>query len=384
MKCKKCGYDNRKEVKFCEECGANLQAPAGTSPSPAATPRQKVVKVQKDKKPRLNLIWPLMILLLMTFCCLMLLFEQVEVPGFAAPYLNPVIENVREALPAFFGGAKTDEEGVKGEDQVEKVTTISCEEFSDKLKEADLSQDTICHDDTNECYTDIHDLGLFKNIEVTYSWDDAPKAPASCEDRGTYMRCYFPRDGQVDRVDYWISIGECTEGLGYSDGWLVEEEDEVLEEEDTADCCKLSNVKKVGMEITNKFILVFDLECEGAWPVGDGECISGETYVGEDQDIFWTDVTCCIDPDVNDVLHCESDGHVDQKVSWTRVELSHGECTWESPKFYSPPYVEGPDSHDGSRGSDCPAGEALCAGTCCTYGHCCDWGYGTDCYTVCP
>ena len=348
---------------------------------PRPPPAQKVVvQVQEEKKRRLNPLWLiLLLLLLVTCCCLLLLFEQVEVPDFAAPYIDPFIENVREALPAFIGG------GGNGKGGQLKNGGIDCADFRDQLQEVDLGEDTACDD--NECFTDIHDLDNFEDIEVSYSWDGEDRRRATCEDRGTFLRCYFPRDQQADRVEAWISIDECSEEeLGYSDGWLDEEEVEVPVAEEIVECCEIVDVTKVRMEITNKFILKFDVECSDPWPVSSGGCIPGKTYVGADQDIFWADVDCCLDDSADDLLHCES-GHVDQKVSWTKVELSDGECTWESPKFFTPAYQ--PDKRfpasddDSSSGSGCPSGESMCAGSCCSIGHCCDCGSGTGCWSDC-
>lgn len=160
----------------------------------------------------------------------------------------------------------------------------------------------------------------------------------------------------------------------------VDKNEEEEEEEEIVECCyiiEVSGVHYEGVPGVSRF-LHFDVECGDNWPVSPSECIPGQTFVGEPQTIPWAEVTCCAESDDLDVLHCKSDDSVEQKVSWTRVELKHMGCEWNSPRFYSPPYVGGSDP-------GCPFNQFMCAGICCSPGHCCDCpgGGGKGCYDSC-
>jgi hypothetical protein len=160
----------------------------------------------------------------------------------------------------------------------------------------------------------------------------------------------------------------------------TDKNEEEGEEEEIVECCdimKVSNVHYESIPGVSRY-LHFDLECYGNWPVSSGECLPGETFIGEPQRIPWTEVTCCAESDDLDVLHCESDYSVEQKVSWTMVKLEHRGCEWNSPRFYSPPYI-------GGSSPGCPFNQFMCAGTCCSPGHCCDCpgGAGLGCYDSC-
>ena len=109
-------------------------------------------------------------------------------------------------------------------------------------------------------------------------------------------------------------------------------------------CCKItdvSNIEYQGIPTVSRY-LNFDLECDDSWPVSSDGCFSGETFIGENQDIRWAEVLCCLDSSSDDLLHCESERSVEQKVSWTKVKLDGfpGDCKWESPKFYTPDYTK--------------------------------------------
>ncbi len=116
----------------------------------------------------------------------------------------------------------------------------------------------------------------------------------------------------------------------------------------TGGCCQItdvSNIKYQGTPGVSRY-LHFDLECDDSWPVSGDGCFNGETFIGENQDIRWAEVVCCLDSSSDDLLHCESERSVEQKKSWTKVKLDGypGDCKWESPKFYSPTYTEqGPE-----------------------------------------
>ena len=166
--------------------------------------------------------------------------------------------------------------------------------------------------------------------------------------------------------------------LGKSNGDILDginKNEEEEEEEEIAECCyifKVSDVHYEGVSGVSRY-LHFDVECVGNWPVSPGECIPGETFIGEPMLIPWAEVTCCTESDALDVLHCESDYNVEQKVSWTRVELEYRSCEWNSPRFYSPPYFGGASP-----------GSWMCAGIICGGGDlCCDCGAGLGCYKSC-
>ena len=165
--------------------------------------------------------------------------------------------------------------------------------------------------------------------------------------------------------------------LGTSSGDILHGTKKNEEEEEIAECCdiiKVSDVHYEGVSGVSRY-LHFDVECGGNWPVSPGECIPGETFIGEPMYIPWAEVTCCVESDDLDVLHCGSDYNVEQKVSWTRVELKHRGCEWDSPRFYSPPYF-------GGRDTGCPFNQYKCAGICCG-DLCCDCGAGLGCYKSC-
>ena len=158
----------------------------------------------------------------------------------------------------------------------------------------------------------------------------------------------------------------------------INKNEEEEEEEEITKCCDIIEVSGVHYENVPGVsrYLNFDVECNGNWPVSPGECIPGETFIGEPMYILWAEVTCCAESDDLDVLHCESDNSVEQKVSWTRIELEHRGCKWDSPRFYSPPYI-------GGSSPGCPFNQFMCAGSCCSAGHCCTCFGTTGCYEDC-
>ena len=146
------------------------------------------------------------------------------------------------------------------------------------------------------------------------------------------------------------------------------------EKEEPIECCEIVDVTGVRYESVPgvKRILQLDPICDADWPLNPGECIPGATFIGEDHDIFWADVTCCAESDDLSILHCESDYSVEQKVSWTVVRLEHEGCEWESPRFYSPAYFKGVEESE----EQCPSGQIMCGGVCCNPSDC----SGGECY----
>lgn len=158
--------------------------------------------------------------------------------------------------------------------------------------------------------------------------------------------------------------------LGSSSGDILHGIKKNEEEEEIAECCDIIEVSGVHYENVPGVsrYLHFDVECVDNWPVSPGECIPGETFIGVPMYTLWAEVTCCAESDDLDVLHCESDYSVEQKVSWTRMELEHRGCEWDSPRFYSPPYI-------GFSSPACPFN--------CSPNYCCDCGEGMGCYADC-
>jgi len=390
MLCPQCGFKNRAGVKFCEECGATLSAKGrarAAEAMPAAesiqAPTPIIVNAQaQGKKRRLNLLWLLLLLLLLvTCCCCLLSYEVVRAPDFIEPLLEPVLDPLRKVLPQIPFPPFNDENGKDGRGQKQQT----CEDFRDQLKAADPGQETICYTTRNECYTDVVGLGDLEDIQVSYQWDQENKRTATCEERGdNVLRCYFPRNTQSDRVDYWIALEDCEEELGYSDGWLEDQDEGEFPEppepplsQSSGTCCQQVEAKSVKYfrdppEIGPLF-LGFDLVCDQPWQVGD-DCAEWEAWVGAERDIFWTSGSCCPDAENPNRLNCEG-GIDNQKKSMTKIEMSYGDCSWEV-EFQSPYYAPVEEEED----DGCPPGESMCDGSCCTDGHCSCSGGSCGCF----
>jgi uncharacterized protein affecting Mg2+/Co2+ transport len=104
MYCPNCGYNNRANVNFCEQCGTALRAaaqqPPMQAPPPAAAPQPVVVSVG-ERRHGIDLGWAAVMLVLMMLCVgALMLFEVVKAPDFAeAP-----LERIRDNLASIFGG----------------------------------------------------------------------------------------------------------------------------------------------------------------------------------------------------------------------------------------------------------------------------------------
>lgn len=124
---------------------------------------------------------------------------------------------------------------------------------------------------------------------------------------------------------------------------LLKETNKLTKEIDSSsDYCTITGVSDVYYEGTpgvTRF-LHFDVECDQKWLVDPGGCIPGDTFIGENFDIHWEDVTFCAESDDLKVLHCVSDSSVGQKVSWTIVRMLKEDCAWNSPKFFTPPLLK--------------------------------------------
>jgi hypothetical protein len=110
------------------------------------------------------------------------------------------------------------------------------------------------------------------------------------------------------------------------------------------------------------------------------QCADGTVYDGAGN--FWTDVSCCGDPSLNDnVLRCEGLDYVTAKVGDVRLELEYeglngGTCKiytpFSPPAFQKPSVPSDPDDSAPAPSSPCPSGQSMCGGSCCSDGHCSD------------
>lgn len=351
--------------------------PPRTSSEPP--PVEVVVKVQGEKKKRrINPLWLLILLLLLLVCCCgLLLTEQVEVPEVIAPQVNPILDNLRESLPDFIddlgtggreGGEGGDIDG-GGKDKKPADEGSDCEDIIDQMTEVDLAY-IGCKD--GECFVNAENKEWLDDLELWYSGDGSEPKPAECEDFEWIVRCSIP-DLDVVFLNYWLKLGDCEENFGHIDKSEWGEDAEAAAEE-APECCEIidvSNVHYMGTPGVSRY-LSFDLEF-GCMPVFDEDIIiPGSAYIGADpQDIFWTDVECYYPSDKTNVYACNSTGNVEQKESWTRVELEFGECKWEV-GFHTPAYFRGVTGEE--EGGGCPSGQVFCGGSCCSgdcnYGVC--------------
>lgn len=385
MQCPKCKrhYDDpdMRYCPFCEDLTPLVSATASPPPPRAArhsldgeqsAPPPVVVEVREEKKRRLNPAWLLLLLLmLITCCCGLLLTEQVEVPEFAAPYVAPFLEDMRESFRGIIGDPKPDEGGGQPKDK-----DIDCDDFAENVVELAVGK-TNCDQEKQLCYfqpRDVTGLDLedYGDLELIYEWEDGQQKKADCKGPPTEFHCQFPYKPNSDLVRFSFKIDDCKVRYSKRDGLLEEAggDDDAIKfnlSEQLPDCCPDLEVTYTGyIEPTVLRLLEINLSCEdGAWNIDDGECIGGETLVGADQNIFWTDVDCCLS---DDELHCESPGTVDQKKSWTKLELSGDTCSSEV--FFQSTYYE--QGGTGDDESPCKSGEILCGGSCCDPSDCYD------------
>jgi hypothetical protein len=339
MKCPHCNKDlGQDDFNICPFCTKPLKgAPASQPPV--------VVQLHKEKKRRFNPIWLLVILLLLLVCCCgLLLTDIVRMPEFIAPYIEPYLEGMRNAFGGFIDG------GMDGppidEDNI-------CKDLRDQLE--NVTRDGVVNDPQNpdNLKMDVKDIGNLKDPELWYQWEDGEKIRAVCEDKGNFLTCTIPNPkGIQQKLKFWIAQDDCEDELGFVE-W--DEEGKVIDHifqltGPSSECCPELEVTYTGY-INPKVLrlLEIDLECEdGAWNIEEGDILDGEVLIGEDQSIHWTDVSCELS---DGVLHCESPDTVDQKRSWSKVELFGDDCTSEA-YFPSPYYEQAPPSE----GESCPPG----------------------------
>ena len=369
MQCPDCGRKyNDPEVRFCPFCTIPLVDASASPPPPRAarhslagegsTPPPVVVEVRREEKRRLNPLWLLLILLLLLVCCCgLLVTEQVEVPEFASPYVAPFLEDMREAFNGFIGPQRL-EKNVKIPKKDAEVNNVegcedldvTCEEFRE-MWEKILPWWGGSECDEKECIiiwgnlSSALDPKIIECMEFYYQWwKKPPRAKSDCNGNPTDFRCTIP-NVQTDRcLQQYLGFGEC-EPFDWQ-GQTCEELMAKKEPKDRAnfnlfadnnDCCPDLEVTYTGyINPTVLRLLEIDIACEnGAWNIDDGDCVDGEVFVGEDQNIPWTDVECCLS---DDELHCESPGTVDQKKSWSKLEMVGDTCSSEV--FFQSPYYE--------------------------------------------
>ena len=496
--CKK--YSDHPDKRFCETCFKPLVATIASSPPPAAKvhrlteeprttsaaeqkPPPVIVEVREEKKRRLNPLWLLLILLLLlTCCCGLLLTEQVEVPEFAAPYVAPFLEDMREAFRGMIGDPKPDGGGKGGDRGEDDVPVIYCEDL-DRIKDeihancggvdcyvwigfkkhtqldyleeilenlyvenkiTGKKEKTECtkHEEVDQyfCNYSIDILGdfngsdeddvldiLIENIDCVEKVDQCGDLDIDCDDfqekvyaNNPYLYTSGPDDKRIDHFGEFDKLGiKCLEKVEIvhqmsdsrkrvGDAPLIEavcevdqdrlhcesimgdpdlfycsyfkvgdcyalwslNSDMILDEcelrqvqksslvEPPSDCCPELEVKYTGYyNPTVLRLLEIDLTCEnGAWNIDEGESVDGEVFVGEEQDIPWTEVGCKLS---GDELHCESPDTVDQKKSWSKLEMVGDTCSSEV-FFQSPYYAPQEESSE----SECPPGQIMCGGCC--------------------
>jgi len=426
--CPHCNEElNQDDYKICPFCAELLEAAAPSAPPseewqkppsraprtipPQPTPVEVVVKVQEEKKRRLDMLWVLILLLLLLVCCCgLMLTEQVEVPEIIAPQVNPILDNMRESLPDFIGGLRTDGgDGGDGGDkdgggngkQPAKEEEADCddEELRQQImRDVDLEFKGcfggILRD--GMCEVHLENTENMGNLELII-WscyehvaDCLDPRIVECEDHDVFQNCTFPEprwpedDGILTEIDFEVIPKGCNldDGLYVRPGpWdrFGNKIGEVAEEE-VDECCELVDISHVGYIGTPGVSrdLSFDLEL-GCMPFSDDDPelrITGSAYIGADpQDIFWTDVECYYPSDISNVYHCHSTvGNVDQKESTVRVELEYEGCEWEV-FFHTPPYFRGVTGEED--GGECQSGQVMCAGSCCSNGHCSQDSDGT-------
>ena len=215
------------------------------------------------------------------------MFDVVETPVFAQNIVDPVVHAIQERIPEniqkIIGGVGEVKDEIVDEG-AKKQQQPTCAEFEDILKEADLGQETTCRKSSNECWTDIHDIEFYDGLKIRYRWGSGLRRDAACEEVDDFIRCYFPRNAKEDKVSYWIVLNNCTEDLGYSEGWGPEEaqpQNPPLSKK--VACCDDIIVSKVDYyKPTVLRLLEVELSCDsGSWGLQEGECISGETYIGD-------------------------------------------------------------------------------------------------------
>lgn len=337
MYCPECKIDYEDPGKrYCESCGKPLEGAAASSPPPDTMPRRKprttspqppeTVVVQVGGRPRrirrTYLLVFLLLLLLLLSCCCLLYTDILPVPSVVTDIFGaytPVVPGCGLLLVLIF------------------ICYIIIILF--KL-------------DFNCIYIPV---GLLIIIVL----------------------CVILNIIGVVTLPDWVDdiVGVVTDPIPWDPDTVKPLPDSPKtpdEEKPSTDCCSLVDVKNVKSKITNRHFVTFDLVCEGGWPVWGSQCITGTTEFKDNDGKFkpWTSVRCCPDLSDEEVVNCESPGDTPQKRTEIKVELEHGDCSWEA-LFHSVYHEEySPPDTDTESGSDCPSGQSLCGSVCCNPSDC--------------
>lgn len=215
--CPNCGHLNRAGVKFCEECGTALAGGTAAAAAPAAgsaaPPPPVIVQVAAPpRKRRFNPLWLVMLLLflIVSCCCLLMLLGLVDAPVIAAP----IVEQARKVV-------------LIQDNPVDKPPKqkppAGCEAVQDRLDKVDTNGVITCMPGLNQCWTELAGLDDYKGVDLEYGWDGTVQGKAVCAPNilnGGKPTCIFPFDPQSNRVDFWFSIGNCRQFECWSEGWL--------------------------------------------------------------------------------------------------------------------------------------------------------------------
>jgi len=361
--CPSCGFSNRENVKFCEQCGTKLSA---SEPAPATLPpsRRKfapqvgpsnpapqsvVVEVggRKRQVRRSYLLILLVLLLLFLLCGCLFFTEVIAAPVFITDIFN---EYTRLGFGCLNG-----------------IFLL----FSFYLIILILRLDFNC------IYVPIG-LLILTILCVILGFIGIIDLPDFVDD-------------VIDRVVDPIRVLPLPWNPDEQPPW--EPDDPSPPKNPSGKCCPDYRFNNIYYDNGHLF---FDITCR-TQDIKD-QCAEGKVYDGAGK--FWTEVSCCVDPDYNmSVLRCEGLDYVTAKVGNVRIEMeyegSNGKiCRIEEsfpPPSFSVPEDTDTDSTDSvpedtdtdSTDSSCPSGESMCAGSCCSAGHCCDCGSGMGCYSDC-
>jgi hypothetical protein len=395
--CPSCGFKNRKGVKFCEQCGSALAGAAAAAqpppppPQAQAQPPQVVVIQQEGRKRKLNpaLLLLLLLLLIIPACCLLMLFGQVEPPAIVKDIIDPIIDPVREKAQEIFPGLPWPKPINGGNEDENVEEAITCAEFSKIAKAGQI--EIFCDEGMLECDVwipgeELADLWKKEKVTIEYQWEGSTRREADCEPaealdaQGKKIRdeiaCFPKNNMAVNKIDLWISWGDCEEYLIGMEFDREEDEEEVKPAEQKGKCCSTEvelyksaeyfrDPPKVGT-----LYLGFGITCNEPWEIDRGEeNVDFEAFVGANTDIYWGSGKCELGKDQY-TLVCSAPVE-DQKNSKTKVVLSYDDICEQEFYFQSPFY------------GLCPAGQSWCGGRCCSIGYCCDCGSGVGCFSSC-
>ena len=297
--CPSCGKKVQKTAKFCDDCGTELTASAPPAVKPRllreeqSTPPPVVVSTHESKKRRLNPLWLILPLLVVICCCGLMLLFQGRVPGFAAPYVDPIInpineqvervlpglsdilqpredscDELRNAYPVCFEDAKPEDiiagpKPVEREDQDKQPVDQGeeCNDFANRVAGVeDLYKGGIdnCEGPPWTCeyvFEDITGLDLddYNDLGINYQWGDGPLREATCVGAPDNFRCRFQIEPDIDGVVFYITLGKCEEYLSSWNDWVepAKEEDIIAAQEQEKEEDDISELKECKLEFSD-------------------------------------------------------------------------------------------------------------------------------------